>query len=177
MRIATLTTGVITLITGIWAYANSGVSFLALAFVVGLVLVITGAMEAAIYMYSKGGRNDNNVWMLWDAALTIVTGFVTISGTVTSEVAIPYLFGMWLTAAGLTRLAISLTIDRRRKRRNYLSALVIGLVCLAAGLVVMFNDVLFGFSAGTLIGISVMAKSVATFEIGFNMPHAKVIDK
>ena len=88
MRIATILMGLLLLATGIWSFANSGVTFLALAFVIGLVMIVEGTIEAGIYIYARSGiRQDNNVWMLTDNVITLLTGILVISGQLAADVA------------------------------------------------------------------------------------------
>ena len=58
-----------------------------------------------------------------------------------------------------------------------MSALGTGLLCLITSLIIMFNDQIFNISTGAVVGFAVIVKSMTTFEIGFNMPHAKVMNK
>ena len=177
MRAATLTMGLMLAAVGIWSFANSGVTFLALAFVIGLAMIIDGAVEGGIYIYARSGiRKDNNVWMLADNIITLLTGILVISGELAADVAVPYVFGMWLLFAGVTRITVSMNIDKAEKKENFMWTAGIGLVYCIAGFAGMFNDLLLGVSLGELIGILIIIKAIGILEIGFHMPHARTIE-
>ena len=77
MRAITIVMGILLMGTGVWSFANSGVSFLALAFAIGLVMIADGTVEGMTYIYSRGGnRQDNNIWMLADSIVTFVLGIL-----------------------------------------------------------------------------------------------------
>lgn len=177
MRIATILMGLLLLATGIWSFANSGVTFLALAFVIGLVMIVEGTIEGGIYIYARSGiKKDNNIWMLTDNVITLLTGILVISGQLVADVAVPYVFGMWMLFSGVTRITISMNIDKKGKRYNFFWTAGVGLVSLIAALLGLFNGILINMPIGQMLGIFFIIKAVATLEIGFHMPHARVID-
>lgn len=177
MRAATISMGIMIALVGIWSFANSGVTFMALAFVIGLAMIIDGAVEGSVYIYARSGiRKDNNVWMLADNIITVLTGILVISGELAADVAVPYVFGMWLMFAGVTRLTVSMNINKNEKKENFVWTAGIGFVYCIAGFAGLFNDLLMQAPLGELIGILMIIKAAGTFEIGFHMPHARSIE-
>lgn len=174
MRVLTLSMGILLVAAGVWAFACSGFSFLALAFPIGLVMIADGAIESIIYMVARGeNRNDNNVWMLADSILTLLLGVFVIVGQLAAEVAVPYVFGMWMLISGVLRLTVALNINRKEKKSNFMWAVFTGTLCTVAGIYGFFNDVIFDVAAGELIGVFLIIQSLNTFELGINMPHVK----
>lgn len=177
MRIATILMGLLLLATGIWSFANSGVTFLALAFVIGLVMIVESTIEGGIYIYARSGiRQDNNIWMLTDNVITLLTGILVISGQLAADVAVPYVFGMWMLFSGVNRLTISMNIDKKGKKYNFIWTAGLGLISLIAAFLGLFNDMLLNMPIGQMLGIFFIIKAIATLEIGFHMPHAREID-
>ena len=176
MRAVTIIMGILLMGTGIWTFANSGVSFLALAFAIGIVMVVDGTVEGMTYIYSRGGnRKDNNAWMLSDSIVTFVIGILVLSGQLAAEVAVPYVFGMGMLFSGVLRLVIVLNIDRTKKKSNFWWTFGTGFICILAGLLGFFNTVTLNLAVGELIGIFFIIQSVTTLELGFHMPHARTI--
>ena len=176
MRAITIVMGILLMGTGVWSFANSGVSFLVLAFAIGLVMIADGTVEGMTYIYSRGGnRQDNNIWMLADSIVTFVLGILVLSGQLAAEVAVPYVFGMWMLFSGILRLVIVLNIDRTKKKSNFWWTFGTGLVCILAGLLGFFNSIALNMAVGELLGIFFIIQAVTTLEIGFHMPHAKSI--
>ena len=64
MRAITIVMGILLMGTGVWSFANSGVSFLALAFAIGLVMIADGTVEGMTYVFG--------MWMLFSGILRLV---------------------------------------------------------------------------------------------------------
>ena len=64
--------------TGVFCFVNSGQTFLAMAFIVGLVMVINGLIHTSAYLLGRGlnNRGDNNGWILADALITLLLGIL-----------------------------------------------------------------------------------------------------
>ncbi len=174
MRILTIIMGILLVIAGAWTFASSGISFLALSFPVGLVMIADGAIESIIYMVARGGsRNDNNVWMLADSSITLLLGIFVICGLISAEVSVPYVFGMWMLFSGIQRMAVAMNIDRKEKKKNFIWTAVTGAVCIVAGVYGFLNSILLDLPAGELLGVFLIIQAVNTIELGLNMPHVK----
>ena len=65
MRILTMLTGILFIGAGIFLVANEGVTFLSVAFIVGLMFVIAGIVECLSYN-SYRGDNVERSWILND---------------------------------------------------------------------------------------------------------------
>lgn len=78
MRMLTIIGGVLMLLTGIFCFINPGQTFLAIAFVIGLVMVLNGLIHICAYMMGRGLNNkgDNNGWILTDALITLLLGIL-----------------------------------------------------------------------------------------------------
>ena len=176
MRVITIVMGILLMGTGVWSFANSGVSFLALAFAIGLVMIADGTVEGMTYIYARGGnRQDNNIWMLADSVITLILGIMVLSGQLAAEVAVPYVFGMWMLFSGILRLVVALNINRVKKKSNFWWTVGTGLVCMLAGIFGFFNSIALNMAVGELLGIFFIIQAITTLEIGFHMPHAKSI--
>ena len=77
MRILTMLTGILFLGAGIYLVANEGVTFLSVAFIVGLMFVIAGVVECLSYS-SYRGDNVERSWILNDGTTTFVLGVLIL---------------------------------------------------------------------------------------------------
>ena len=57
MRILTIISGIFMVLTGVFCFMNPGQTFLSLAFIVGLVMVINGLIHALAYFIGRGLYN------------------------------------------------------------------------------------------------------------------------
>ena len=98
MRILTIISGILMVLTGAFCLMNPGQTFLSLAFVVGLIMVLNGLIHALAYFIGRGlhNRGDNNGWILTDALLTLLLGILILCNQLVADTAIPLVFGMWM---------------------------------------------------------------------------------
>ena len=90
MRILTIISGILMVLTGAFCLMNPGQTFLSLAFVVGLIMVLNGLIHALAYFIGRGlhNRGDNNGWILTDALLTLLLGILILCNQLVA--------GIWL---------------------------------------------------------------------------------
>ena len=100
MRMLTIIGGVLMLLTGIFCFINPGQTFLAIAFVIGLVMVLNGLIHICAYMMGRGLNNkgDNNGWILTDALITLLLGILVLCNQLVADTAIP---GVMTVVVGL----------------------------------------------------------------------------
>ena len=89
--------------------------------------------------------------MLADSIVAFVLGILVLSGQLAAEVAVPYVFGMWMLFSGILRLVIVLNIDRTKKKSNFWWTFGTGLVCILAGLLGFFNSIALNMAVGELL--------------------------
>ena len=106
MRMLTIIGGVLMLLTGMFCFINPGQTFLAIAFVIGLVMVLNGLIHICAYMMGRGLNNkgDNNGWILTDALITLLLGILVLCNQLVADTAIPLVFGMWVLVSGILRI-------------------------------------------------------------------------
>ena len=80
MRALTIFSGILMLATGAFCFINPGQTFLAIAFIVGIVMVINGIIHTLAYLIGRGlnNRGDNNGWILVDALITLLLGILIL---------------------------------------------------------------------------------------------------
>ena len=71
MRILTIISGILMILTAAFCFMNPGQTFLVLAFVIGLVMVLNGIIHTLAYLIGRGLHNkgDNNGWILTEALI------------------------------------------------------------------------------------------------------------
>lgn len=79
MRILTIIAGILLTILGVFSVANAGLSFLSLAFPIGVVLVLVGLVECLVYKRIMQDE-ENRQWVLIEGLTTFVLGIVVLTG-------------------------------------------------------------------------------------------------
>lgn len=175
MRTLTILSGVLMLITGALCFVFSGLTFLDLAFVVGIVMVINGIIHSLAYFIGRGLHNkgDNNGWILVDSLLTLVLGILVLCNQLVVEAAIPMVFGMWVLTSGILRIEATSRINREKKRTSFRSTLITGILTVAVGIFGFINPVMTLVSVVILVGMFLCMQGINIIELGINMPHEK----
>lgn len=173
MRVLTIISGVLLILTGVFCFANPGETFLSLAFILGLIMVISSVIQGIAYWWGRSDQSDNNGWILTEAILTFVLGVLVLSSQIAADVAIPMVFGLWVMFSGILRVVTATMINRSNKKANFIWTLIIGLLCGLGGLYAFLNSVIAGLAIAMLLGILFILQGISTLELGIHMPHEK----
>lgn len=175
MRTLTIISGVLMLATGAFCFINQGQTFLALAFVVGIVMVINGIIHTISYIVGRGlnNRGDNNGWILVDALITLLLGILVLCNQLVVDMAIPMVFGMWVLVSGILRVEAATHINIERKRSNFRSTLITGILTVIVGIFGFINPFVAWITTVFLLGIFLCMQGINIIELGINMPHEK----
>jgi len=199
MRLLTVISGVLLVATGVFGVANQGVSFLAIAFIIGIVMIFAGTIQASGYIYGRYSsreeivpegadepsaqkqyvrtQNNSHGWILIDSLVTFVLGLLVLSNLLKAEIAVVSVFGMWMLNAGIRRMVISSYIDRSKKPINFYWTLGTGLLNTVAGIYAFYNDTIFQLPLATLLGGFFVLQGISTLELGIHMPHRTKANK
>ncbi len=175
MRILTVISGILMILTGVFCFMNPGQTFLAYAFVVGLVMVINGVIHTLAYINGRGLHNkgDNNGWILTDALITLLLGILVLCNQLVADTAIPMVFGMWVLVSGILRLEAASHINKEKKSMNFRTAMITGVLTTLIGLFGFINPLVKWLTTTLLLGIFMLMQGANIIELGINMPHEK----
>jgi uncharacterized membrane protein HdeD (DUF308 family) len=169
MRIITIISGILFVLSGLWCIVNQGVTFAALAFVLGLVMMIVGII-GVISFFSIKDRLDM-AWALEEAIITIILGGIVLSNQLATELLVVMFFGMWLLFSACNRLIASWTM-KKQEHQGWRWICVLAVLSLIAGVYSFFNVTLEGLAMGMLVGIFFLLQGVNILGLGISMPHS-----
>ena len=176
MRSLTIFSGILMLACGAFCFIRTGQTFLDLAFIVGIVMVINGIIHTLAYLVGRGlhNRGDNNGWILVDALITLVLGILILCNQLVVDAAIPMVFGMWVLVSGILRVEAASRINKDRKLTNFRSTLITGILTVIIGVLGFTNPIVKWISSVVfLLGIFLCMQGINVIELGVNMPHEK----
>jgi len=115
MRILTVIAGILISGCGAFCFAVYTNPFKDVAFLVGLVMVISGCCDTIAYLVSGSGKNRTTDTALVEGLVTLLFGFAVLNNQVT-DLMLTMFFGTWLTLCGVTRVSQSFYVSRFRPK-------------------------------------------------------------
>lgn len=175
MRVLTIISGILMIMTAAFCFMNPGQTFLVLAFIVGVVMVLNGIIHTLAYLVGRGLHNkgDNNGWILADALITLILGILILCNQLVVDAAVPMVFGIWMVVSGILRVEASTHINRNKKNANFRITLITGLVTILVGVFGFVNPLLSWIGTAILVGVFMLVQGINVIELGINMPHEK----
>ncbi|MEA4912198.1 MAG: DUF308 domain-containing protein [Oscillospiraceae bacterium] len=135
---------------GILAVANPAATLTSLAWVIGLLMLLEGAVTIAVYVYTRETLLSSG-WVLFDGILTVVLSVFLLFNNIFTVQALPYAFGMWILVSSLQKAIYSFDL-RRIGVPGWGWLLALGIAGAAFG-VLSFVDPVFGSVAiSVLVG-------------------------
>lgn len=173
MRLLTIISGVMLVITGLFCFANAGETFLALAFILGLVMILSSIIQIISYWWGRVDRNDNNTWIFAEAVITLIMGVLIQTSLIAADAAIPMVFGMWVMFSGVLRFVTATLINPSKKTSNFVWTMTIGILGIICGIYAFVNPMIVNLPIAVLLGIIFLMQGVGILELGIHMPHEK----
>ena len=175
MRILTIVSGILMLLTGAFCLMNPGQTFLSLAFIIGLVMVINGLIHTLAYFIGRGLHNkgDNNGWILTDALITLLLGILILCNQLVADAAITMVFAVWMFVSGILRIEEATHINKEKKRLNFRITMFTGVLTVLVGLFGFINPLVIWMTTAVLLGIFLVMQGINIIELGIHMPHEK----
>ena len=164
MRILTMLTGVLFIGAGIFLVANGGVTFVSVAFVVGVMFVIAGIVECLSYN-SYRGDNVEKSWILNDGLTTFVLGVLILLNKISADAVVPMILGLWVLITGIRNFVHAWEHIEDRGSMFY-DHLIVGLLNIIFGLYVFFNSEIFNLASITMIGLCVIVQGINILHVG-----------
>lgn len=173
MRIITVIAGILLTFLGVFSIANAGLSFLSLAFPIGITLMLVGLVECFVY---KRIRNDVEAghWVLIDGLTTFILGIVVLTGRLAADIAVPVVFGMWSMISGIRGFSVlAFETDTKEKNIDFYWAFMVSLLNFAIGVYAFFNSSLLHLSVLMILGICFVVQGANIIKIGFDIVYSK----
>ena len=169
LRFLTIAAGVLSVAVAVFCFANQGVVFTAVAFVVGLTMMLCGACEIGSF-FAVHHKMGHASYLLAEGATEVLLGVFVLSNCVDTESAVPVFCGMWSLFSGAIRAATALNSNLKRNDLSALWMLIVGVVSMAIGSYSFFNPVLFAVPNVMIVSICFLIQGVNLIATGIEMP-------
>ncbi len=156
------------ILTSIWCFFHVGNTFLSLAFVIGVAMVIQAFGGVCAYI---GARNEflKSSWILTEAIASGLLGAIVLCNMLTVDGMITVFFSLWCLYSGLHRTVASSHM-MWSKEEGWLIPLILGAITLIFGIYGCFNLALFALSNIMLVTIIMLIQGANTIALAVNMP-------
>ena len=178
MRTLNMIMGGLFILGGFFMIFNSGVTFLSVAFVVGLLFILAGVLECLSYGSYRGVEEDNK-WVLIDGLVMAILGGMIIFNKISADVTVPAVLGLWVLTIGVRNL-VRAWEKRKHKGSFFYGHGIIGIVNLLVGLYMFINDSLLAVSVAALVGVCLITQGTNLIMVASTiivMKHEKIMTK
>ena len=158
------------MLVGALCFANSGLLFMNIAFLVGMGLLVTGAVSLFSYLFGIGETRKEASWFLSESILVIVLSVLILINQISSDTAVPYVFGMQLVTSGILRLVLVVTRKGEMDGFEYKSNRATGAVGMLLGIYFFMNSSLLNLNVAVLSGIAMALHGLNIVFFGIAMP-------
>ena len=163
MRSINMLMGILFIVSGILMIFNEGITFLSVAFILGILLMVAGLAEVRSFKSYRGDA-ENTTWILVDGMTTFVLGFMIIMNKLASDASVPLVLGLWVMITGIRNL-VRTWENREVKDIYYNGHAIIGIVGLIVGLYMYFNADLFMLTTGIQVGLCLLVQGANAFMV------------
>ncbi len=163
MRVVSIILGVLLVMAGIFMVMTPGVTFASMGWVIGFLLIFSGATGIAQYFTAKKGEKKSK-WELFGGIASAVLGGIVLINPVVGlfiEVALAYAFAFWMIFSGVMRIGQAFTM-RKSKEKNWGWVLTMAILSVVVGGYALFHVAVSALAIGIMVGVAVMMSGFNT---------------
>ena len=178
MRTLNMIMGGLFVLAGLFMIFNGGITFLSVAFIIGLLFIVAGLLECLSYRSYRGIEEDNK-WVLIDGLVMFILGILIIFNKLSADATVPLVLGNWVLTIGVRNL-VRAWEKIEHKNSFFYGHGIIGLVNLLVGLYMYFNESLLGISVAALVGVCLITQGANLIMVASTiivMKHEKIMTK
>lgn len=158
--------------TGIFCVANSSAAFLSVAFVLGIVLILLGAIEIIIGRRADFEREEVGISLTKDGIILFVLGLVVVSGQITDDTVALTLFGLFLLIEGVMTFRAD-WLDVTHIAREQRLSMAISSSMIILGTYMFFNTATFRAPVILLIGLAMVVFGIRRIMQSFMIEYIR----
>lgn len=168
MRIITITMGVLYALASVWCFMNAGKTFAAFAFVLGMLMLIQGALGILVCTKVRK-RTWHRDYFLTESILSVLLSVIVLSNQLIADITVPVFFGVWLMFIGITRTVSVIRVGKDTERM-WAWKIGLGLLALVVGFYAFFNQSVLGLSVAIIVGLCFMVQGMNLIYTGIEIP-------
>lgn len=166
MKIITIILGVLLAIGGVYCIITPIATYSAISWLIGISMVAEGIARIILWSDLRKAGLANG-WTLAGAIVSVLLGIFLLGSFVAQiavDIFIAYLIAVWLVVAGITRIAVAVSLRREENQgagtSNWVALLAFGVLLIILGLLCVFNPTAVMVGVGFLLGLSITLTGV-----------------
>ncbi len=172
MRTLMLLSSIAMIGSGIFCVANGTAAFITVAFVIGIVFLVLGAVEILIGRRADFDESEVGVGITKDGVIMLLLGVVIVAGQITDDLSAQTLFATLMTIEGVLSFRAD-SLDVISTSRDQRIAIGLNLLMMLIGIYMFFNTALFHIPAMLLVGICMMVFGLRRFAQSFRIEYVR----
>ena len=167
MRFLTVVTGILFIIGGVYIVAMEGITFLSVAFLVGVLFMVAGTVEVLSHSAHRG-EGEEGTWILIDGLTTFALGALILLDKISADIVVPQVLGLWVLITGIRNVVRAWEhLDVRNS--FFYDHLLVGILNILVGLYVFFDADIFHLTAITLVGMCIVVQGINLANVGLTI--------
>lgn len=175
LKLLTVLSGLVLTITGISCLARQGVAFSAVAFVLGMAMLLHGILSIVSCLTEKK-RGGVSGYVLADGTGSVLLSAVVLGNLLVTEPVVPVFFGMWLLFSGVMHSLQTLSI-RNSGEPFWGLGLCFGILSVITGMTCFIHAVVANMAVVLLVGIYFVMQGLSVTAVGLHFQRKKTVAK
>ena len=160
------------IVAGIFCVANASAAFLSVAFVIGIVFMLLGAIELLIARRADFDVSETGVGIAKDGLIMFIFGLVVLSGMVTDDASAQVMFALWMLIEGVLAFK-SEWLDIMETDREHALGIAFSTLMFLLGIYMFFVNQAVGLSATLLTGLCMIVLGLRRFWQSFSIEYSR----
>ena len=166
--------GVLLVALGIWCMLTPVKTYSALAWLIGLAMIVDGVSSIAVWFQLRQQDMDN-VWTLVAAIISVILGIIltiSLAAQIVVDFLIVVLAAIWLIAMGAMRIAAGMRLRAIHVKggvedigKRWWLAVVMGVLVMLVGILSLFDPIVLMLGIGMFMGGCIVVAGVSAIGI------------
>ena len=158
--------------SGIFCIANGTAAFLTVAFIIGLVFIVLGAVELVVSGRADFDASEMGVSITKDGVIMLLLGAAVITGQITDDLSAQTLFATLLMIEGVLSFRED-SLDIMSTSRDQRVGIGLNILMMLLGIYMFFNTTVFHFPVTLLVGICLVVLGLRRFAQSFRIEYIR----
>ena len=166
--------GILLIAIGVWCMLTPVATYGALAWIIGLAMIIDGVANIANWIQLRQ-QDMANIWMMISAVISIILGIIltiSLAAQFAFDFFIVILAAIWLIALGVMRIAAGLRLRAIHVKggeeeigKRWWLAVILGVLVLLLGVLSLFDPIVLVVGIGMFMGACIVMAGVTAIGV------------